>query len=145
MGLMHTENIAITAEAYDVAMDISFPRGIYIHSTYKDTIVLVHYMYKMCICHAGADGGLDFQCIFAGSDSKLTMQLKNKGKYDIGFSFSFTKAKSYSDLFKLTPSQSTLYPGEKSMSVNVNFYSTKEVTIKDESILQCEVHIHTCV
>ena len=98
------------------------------------------------MCLAGADGGLDFQCIFAGSDSKLTMQLKNKGKYDIGFAFSFTKAsngKSYSDLFKLNPPQSTLYPGEKSMSVNVNFYSAKEVTIKDESILQCEVG--TCV
>lgn len=27
MGLMHTENITIVAEAYDVAMDISFPKG----------------------------------------------------------------------------------------------------------------------
>ena len=29
MGLMQTEIINITAEAYDVAMDISFPRGWY--------------------------------------------------------------------------------------------------------------------
>ena len=29
MGLMQTEIVNITAEAYDVAMDISFPRGVY--------------------------------------------------------------------------------------------------------------------
>lgn len=28
MGLVQVENININAEAYDVAMDISFPRGI---------------------------------------------------------------------------------------------------------------------
>ena len=27
MGLMHTEAIQVHAEAYDVALDISFPRG----------------------------------------------------------------------------------------------------------------------
>ena len=27
MGLMHVETVQIQAEAYDVAMDISFPRG----------------------------------------------------------------------------------------------------------------------
>lgn len=27
IGLMQTENIAIQAEGYDVAMDISFPKG----------------------------------------------------------------------------------------------------------------------
>ena len=59
MGLMHVETVQIQAEAYDVAMDISFPRG--------------------------ADGGLDFQCIKVGEDQKLVMQLKNKGKYDIAF------------------------------------------------------------
>ena len=93
-------------------------------------------------CPIGTDGGLDFQCIFAGSDQKLSMQLKNKGKYDTGFTFSFTKAsngKSYSDMFKLAPMQAALYPGEKSMSVSVTFHSKKEVTIKDESILKCEV------
>ena len=27
MGLMHVEPIQVQAEAYDVAMDVSFPRG----------------------------------------------------------------------------------------------------------------------
>ena len=134
MGLMHTENISIVAEAYDVAMDISFPRGDI--SSYK-----VAY-FQLCIYTTGADGGLDFQCIFAGSDHKLTMQLKNKGKYDIGFAFSFTKARNgkiYSDLLKVSPAHAVLYATEKSTNVNVTFHSNKEVSVKDESILKCEV------
>lgn len=70
------------------------------------------------------------------------MQLKNRGKYDIGFSFSFNKARndrSYSDLFKITPATSVLYSGEKSQTVNVVFCSNREVTIKDEPILKCQV------
>ena len=70
------------------------------------------------------------------------MQLKNKGKYDIGYSFSFTKAsngKNYSDMFKLAPPHAMLCPGDKSLSVSVIFHSTKEVVIKDEAILKCKV------
>lgn len=70
------------------------------------------------------------------------MQLKNKGKYDIGFGFSFTKArngKNYSNLFKVSPVHSVLYATDKSTSVSVTFHSTTEVIIKDESILKCEV------
>ena len=96
----------------------------------------------ICTTSAGTDGGLEFPCVFAGSDHKLLMQLKNKGKYDIGFAFSFTKAsngKSYSDVFKVAPSHAVLYATEKATSVSVIFHSTTEVTIKDESILKCEV------
>ena len=59
MGLMHVETVQVVAEAYDVALDISFPKG--------------------------TDGGLDFQCIRACDDHKLTVHLKNKGKYDIAY------------------------------------------------------------
>ena len=59
MGLMHVEPVQIMAEAYDVALDVSFPRG--------------------------TDGGLDFQCIKVGDEQKLVVQMKNKGKFDIGF------------------------------------------------------------
>lgn len=70
------------------------------------------------------------------------MQLKNRGKYDIGFAFSFNKAsndRNYSDLFKVTPATSVLYSGEKSQTVNVVFCSYREVAIKDEPILKCQV------
>lgn len=60
MGLVQTENIQITAEAYDVALDMSFPKG--------------------------ADGGLDFGTIRVVTDeSKQSCSLKNKGRYDISF------------------------------------------------------------
>lgn len=60
MGLVQTENIQVTAEAYDVALDMSFPKG--------------------------ADGGLDFGTIRVVADeSKQSCSLKNKGRYDIGF------------------------------------------------------------
>ena len=54
MGLMHTENIAITAEAYDVAMDISFPRGTCIYTCHPYDLHVyndmhnVLYMYVSC-------------------------------------------------------------------------------------------------
>ena len=41
MGLMHTEAIQIHAEAYDVALDISFPRGAYLSTVYIHTYVLM--------------------------------------------------------------------------------------------------------
>ena len=40
----------------------------------------------MSVCLiAGADGGLDFQCLRVFDDCKLVLQLKNKGKYDIAY------------------------------------------------------------
>ena len=69
------ETIQVHAEAYDVAMDISFPRG-----------TLHYYVLLYCSnCTLGADGGLDFQCIRVGDEVKQSIQLKNKGKYDIEF------------------------------------------------------------
>ncbi len=59
MGLMHVESVTITAEAYDVAIDVSFPRG--------------------------TDGGLDFQCIKACDEQRLQVQIKNKGRYDVAY------------------------------------------------------------
>ena len=59
MGLVQTENIMVTSEAYDVALDMSFPKG--------------------------ADGGLDFGTLRVLDESKQTCSLKNKGKYEISF------------------------------------------------------------
>ena len=36
---------------------------------------------------SGADGGLDFQCIRVGDEAKQSIQLKNKGKYDIEYKY----------------------------------------------------------
>ncbi len=59
MGLVQSEMIQVQAEAYDVALDMSFPRG--------------------------ADGGVDFDVSRVGEEQKQQCALKNKGKYDIAY------------------------------------------------------------
>ena len=59
MGLMNVESVLISAEAYDVAIDVSFPRG--------------------------TDGGLDFQSVKVCDELKMALQLKNKGKYNVSY------------------------------------------------------------
>lgn len=59
MGLMHVETVQISAEAYDVAIDVSFPKG--------------------------TEGGLDFGCIKACDEQKMVLQIKNKGRYDVAY------------------------------------------------------------
>ena len=59
MGLVQTENIQVQAEAYDVALDMSFPKG--------------------------ADGGIDFDVIRVMDEQKQSCSLKNKGRYDIKY------------------------------------------------------------
>lgn len=59
MGLVQAENVQVAAEAYDVALDMSFPKG--------------------------SDGGIDFGTIRVLDESKQICSLKNKGKYEIGF------------------------------------------------------------
>ena len=76
VGLMHVETIQVHAEAYDVALDISFPRGTHRTNSPQCSSSLIN---------TGADGGLDFQCVRVGDEAKLSIQLKNKGKYDIQY------------------------------------------------------------
>lgn len=59
MGIVQTETIQVFAEAYDVILDMTFPKG--------------------------ADGGIDFDVIRVGADEKHTCSLKNKGRYDIEY------------------------------------------------------------
>ena len=59
MGLVQNENIQVQVEAYDVALDLMFPKG--------------------------ADGGLDFGGLKVFEEAKQTCTLKNRGRYEIGF------------------------------------------------------------
>lgn len=59
MGIVQTETIQVHAEAYDVILDMTFPKG--------------------------ADGGIDFDIIRVFHEEKHTCSLKNKGRYDIEF------------------------------------------------------------
>ena len=42
-------------------------------------------------------------------------------------------------MFTVYPTHSTLYPGEKAQSINITFRAYKEVVIKDQPILKCQV------
>ncbi|XP_046359897.2 hydrocephalus-inducing protein homolog isoform X3 [Haliotis rufescens] len=117
MGVVHTEPIQVLAEAYDVALDMSFPKG--------------------------TDGGLDFGTIRVSEETKQTCNLKNKGKYEIAFNFVFENVdKSNPDvtsLFSVIPQKGTLSSLDRPTQVQVIFKSSKEVTVKDQPILKCQV------
>ncbi|MGH0142283.1 UNVERIFIED_CONTAM: hypothetical protein FKN15_002865 [Acipenser sinensis] len=117
LGIVHTENIQIHAEAYDVALDLSFPKG--------------------------TDGGLDFGVIKVAEEAKLTLSLKNKGKYEIAYSFTLEATEpdmpDLHSLFTIQPHKGTLNPSERPMQVQIVFRSRKEVVIKDQAILRCKV------
>ena len=59
MGCVSAPVITIQAEAYDVALDMSFPKG--------------------------TDGGIDFGTNRVSDDTKQTITLKNKGKYETAY------------------------------------------------------------
>lgn len=58
-GIVEAITIHVHAEAYDVALDMSFPKG--------------------------TDGGLDFGTVRVGEEGKNQLTLKNKGKYELAY------------------------------------------------------------
>ncbi|KAM4614098.1 hydrocephalus-inducing protein homolog [Discoglossus pictus] len=117
LGIVQLENIQVVAEAYDVALDISFPKG--------------------------TDGCLDFGVVKVNEESKHNLSLKNKGKYEIGFSFT-TQAKGsgmpdLSSIFSIVPQKGTLGPNDRGSQVQILFHSKEEVSIFNKPILRCQV------
>ena len=60
-GIVEAITIHVHAEAYDVALDMSFPKG--------------------------TDGGIDFGVVRVGEEGKNQLTLKNKGKYEIAYKY----------------------------------------------------------
>lgn len=116
-GLFTNEAIQVMAEAYDVALDVSFQKG--------------------------NDGGLDFGTVKVGQEEKLTCHLKNKGKFEIQYNFVFDNCDPKNpnpwDLFTVNPSKMTLNMNDRPQPVTVSFKSNKEVHIKEQPILKCQV------
>ena len=117
MGIVQTENIQVIAEAYDVILDMTFPKG--------------------------ADGGIDFDVIRVFSEEKHTCSLKNKGRYDIEYKFTFEPTEScpqdVCNMFSVLPNRGLLAPNDKAAPVQVVFKANKEVCVKDQPILRCMV------
>ena len=90
----------------------------------------------------GADGGLDFATLRVFDEAKLSLSVKNKGRYEIGFTFVFEASENCpnpADLFTVVPNKGTLIPSDRPTQVQVVFKSKDELTIKDEPILKCQV------
>nr|XP_032813560.1 hydrocephalus-inducing protein homolog isoform X3 [Petromyzon marinus] len=117
MGIVHTENIQVIAEAYDVALDLTLPKG--------------------------SDGGLDFGVIRVSEEAKQTFTMKNKGKYEISFSFGLEAAAAgvpdVSTLFSVQPQKGSLLPTERHTPVTIMFHGKREVSITEQPILRCQV------
>ncbi|XP_038663072.1 hydrocephalus-inducing protein homolog [Scyliorhinus canicula] len=117
LGIVQTENILILAEAYDVALDISFPKG--------------------------TDGGIDFGVIKVTDHVKQTITLKNKGKYEIGYRFQMQVTKRDMPdpnlLFNIQPMKGPLLPNDRATHISINFHCKRPTEIKEEPILRCLV------
>ncbi|XP_077166200.1 hydrocephalus-inducing protein homolog isoform X2 [Paroedura picta] len=117
LGIVQIENIQIIAEAYDVALDISFPKG--------------------------TDGSLEFGFVRVTDEAKQMLSLKNKGKYEIAFSFAVESTdhglSNLSPMFSIQPQKGTLGPNDRPTQVQIIFRSKKEVKVEDKPILICHV------
>ncbi|XP_065674972.1 hydrocephalus-inducing protein homolog isoform X4 [Hydra vulgaris] len=117
LGLSHAENITVIAEAYDIALDLSFPKG--------------------------ADGILDFGTLKVGDEAKLVCTLKNKGRYEISFSFLLENIngskENINKILSVIPNKGVLLPNERPSQIQINFISHKEISISDMPILKCQV------
>ncbi|XP_026166304.1 hydrocephalus-inducing protein-like isoform X3 [Mastacembelus armatus] len=113
LGIVHTENIQVSAEAYDIALDIS------------------------------PDGCLDFGTIRVFEEAKMSLKMKNQGKYEIAYKFTLEQTDpsqpNLDSIFTVSPQHGTLMPFEKPTTVQVVCKPNKEVFIREQPILPCQV------
>jgi hydrocephalus-inducing protein len=108
-----TTPITLTAEVYDIKVDLNFSRG--------DV------------------AGLDFGTVRVFEQASQTITLKNRGLYNVTFKMQLTK-KRYEDLFTITPSSGVLAPTDKTpTTVTINFCARRQVLLRDVKDLQCEL------
>ncbi|CAG5085222.1 Oidioi.mRNA.OKI2018_I69.PAR.g10844.t1.cds [Oikopleura dioica] len=116
IGDCQSETIPVFAEAYDVAMDMSFPKG--------------------------CDGGLEFGTIKVHDEMKQVCTLKNRGRYEISFKFTLEDHLFNSELsrfFKIMPQQGSLLPNDRPMQVNIVFNPPEEFHLANLPIIKCHV------
>ncbi|KAM9269036.1 LOW QUALITY PROTEIN: hydrocephalus-inducing protein homolog [Cariama cristata] len=117
LGVVQIENIQILAEPYDVALNINIPKG--------------------------TDGSVNFGILKVLDDAKQLLTLKNKGKYEIAYSFKIetgdTNIPDLASHFTIQPQKGVLSPSERPAQVQLVFHPKMEMNIEDKPILQCQV------
>ncbi|XP_035521672.1 hydrocephalus-inducing protein homolog [Morone saxatilis] len=113
LGIVHTENLQVTAEAYDIALDIS------------------------------PDCTLDFGIIKVFEEAKLCLRMKNQGKYEIAYKFTVQQSNpplpNLDSIFTVSPKSGALMPHEKPTTVQILCRTNTEVLIREETVLSCQV------
>ncbi|NXS60518.1 HYDIN protein, partial [Brachypteracias leptosomus] len=117
LGITQVENIQILAEAYDVALGINISKG--------------------------TDGSVDFGIVKVLDNMKQVLTLKNKGKYDIVYSFKLettdTNIPDLASQFTIQPQKGVLHTSERPTQVQLLFHPKREMNIEDKPILHCQV------
>ncbi|XP_008409888.1 hydrocephalus-inducing protein homolog isoform X2 [Poecilia reticulata] len=113
IGILHTENLTIHAEAYDVDLKIE------------------------------PAASLDFGILRAFEESKHQLKLTNKGKYDLAFKFTIRppnpKLNTTESMFSVAPPTGTLSARGKLAAAVVSCKPDKEVNLKEEPIIICQI------
>uniref|UniRef100_A0A8C8B419 HYDIN protein n=1 Tax=Otus sunia TaxID=257818 RepID=A0A8C8B419_9STRI len=109
LGIAQVENIQIFAEAYDVALSINISKG--------------------------ADGSVDFGILKVLDETKQVLTLKNKGKYEIAYSFKLetadTNIPDLASHFTVQPQKGVLTVSKHLVQVQLLFHP------KTETVLCC--------
>ncbi|XP_027487895.1 hydrocephalus-inducing protein homolog [Corapipo altera] len=122
LGIVHAETIKVSVEVYDVNLSIDMPEG--------------------------PDGSVEFGTINVFDNKKEVLSLKNKGLYDIEYSFKLTTGSSKKgDLkshFTVRPQKGVLKASRPKASqppvkVEILFHPMTEMLLKSKPILLCQV------
>ena len=115
IGLLTNENLTLQVEAYDVALDISFPKG--------------------------SDGKLDFSPVRIYEETKQVCHIKNKGKYELHFQFDFETINGVSmkECFEVNPFKGALQAGEKAQPVTFIFNPKQAFNLNNICAMRCHV------
>ncbi|KAI9002678.1 hypothetical protein BC832DRAFT_104056 [Gaertneriomyces semiglobifer] len=110
-GVVQEVPIVVTAEAYDIAVDLHFPKGY--------------------------EGGIDFGVVKVYEEGKQTCNLRNRGKYEVGYRFLF-ESKEHAELFSVAPQQGVVPPSDKPFQIQLIFRSVRELHVKDIVGCKCQ-------
>ncbi|KAM3664996.1 hydrocephalus-inducing protein homolog [Ammospiza maritima maritima] len=118
LGVVHTENIEISAEVYDVSLTIDF-------------------------IPEGPEGSLEFGTINVMDNVKKILCLKNKGIYNIEYRFTLKGAgprmRDAASHFTVAPQSGVLIASQPAVNVEMLFHPTSEMLLKNRPILYCQV------
>ncbi|XP_068058702.1 hydrocephalus-inducing protein homolog [Anomalospiza imberbis] len=117
LGIVQTENIEISAEVYDISLSLDMPEG--------------------------PDGSLEFGTIHVLDNVKKVLSLKNKGVYNIEYSFMLKGAgprmQNVASYFTVEPQSGILTASQPDVNIEMLFHPTSEILLKNKPILYCQV------